>query len=101
MILRPSAEMTILVKHRAGADGLTPFEYRLVTDAPFAADTVCPQWIPLLISECSGSRTGSEVFSRMRNHGPIEESQFAAALGYLISLGVLQPSSGTRITSSG
>jgi hypothetical protein len=100
LVLRPSPEMTILVKHRAGTEGLMPFEYRLVTESPFSTDTVCPQWIPLLISECNGSRTGAEVLGRMRSHGAIEETQFAAAVGYLISLGVLQPGSGSRITSS-
>jgi hypothetical protein len=92
--------MTVLVKHRAGAEGLMPVEYRLVTDAPFSTDTVCPQWIPLLITECNGSRTGAEVFARMREHGPIDETQFAAALGYLVSLGVLQFGSWNSIRSS-
>lgn len=100
VILQPSPEMTILVKHRAASEGLVPFEYRLVTDTPFATDTVCPQWIPLLISECNGERSGAEVLSRMRHHGPLEETQFTAALGYLISLGVLRPVLGSRITRS-
>lgn len=100
LVLQPSAQMTLLVKHRAGADGLTPYEYRLMTESPFSIDTACPQWIPLLISECNGSRSGVELFARMREHGPIEEAQFTAALGYLISLGVLKPVSGSRISSS-
>lgn len=100
LVLRPSPDMKVVVTHRAGVDGLVPQDYRLITDAPFSTDTQCPEWIPLLISECNGARTGREVYARMRERGPVEESQFAAALGYLLSLGVLQPASGSRITIS-
>lgn len=97
---RVSPDVEVVVRHRAQYGRLQAADYKLVTTAPFADEADCPQWVALLISEFDGEKTAAEVFDQMRSNGPIERFQFSAAVKRLVSLGVLQPASGSRITSS-
>jgi hypothetical protein len=97
---RLSPDVEVVVKHRSQYGRLQPVDYRLVTSSPFSSEAECPQWVALLISEFDGRKTASEIFEEMRRNGPIEGHQFSAAVKRLVSLGVLQPASGSRITSS-
>jgi hypothetical protein len=97
---RVSPDIEVVVKHRARYGRLQPANYRLVSLSPFSDEAECPQWVALLISEFDGQKTASEIFEQMRRNGPIERHQFSAAVKRLLSLGVLQPASGSSITSS-
>jgi hypothetical protein len=97
---RLSPDVEVVVRHRARFGKLQAADYKLVTSTPFADEADCPQWVALLISEFDGEKTAAEVFDQMRQNGPIQRNQFSAAVKRLVSLGVLQPASGSRITSS-
>jgi hypothetical protein len=101
-VLRTSPDLQVLVTHkpRALSGRLEPAEFRLRTEAPFIEEETCPQWIPLLLSEFDGVRSGSEVLARMRSHRDLDAQLFGAAVRRLLTMGALQPASGSRITSS-
>ena len=95
-----SPDVDVVVRHRAQFGRLQAADYRLVSSSPFSEESECPEWVALLISEFDGQKTAAEVFESMRRNGPVQRAQFSAAVKRLISLGVLQPASGSRITSS-
>jgi hypothetical protein len=100
-VLAPSPSMEILVRHKVVDGSVQPVDYTMQAIVPFDEKVPCPQWIALLISECTGSRTADEVYAAMKQHGPIEPAQFHAAVMRLVSAGVLQVAAGSRIRGSG
>jgi hypothetical protein len=95
-----SPAMELVVRHRSVRGELRPSEYSFHASLPFAEETQCPEWIVVLVSNCDGVRTANEVYTLMQKHGPVQPAQFFAAVKRLVSAGVLQLASGSKMTSS-
>jgi SAM-dependent methyltransferase len=89
-VLKVSPAAQLVVRHEMRNGGLRPVDYTLVANMPFAAEMQCPEWIAVLLSNCDGKRTTSEVYEIMKETGPIQPDQFCAAVKRLVSAGVLQ-----------
>lgn len=48
-----------------------PVEARIASTAPFAAASVCPAWVPTLLSRCDGQTTVREHFDRLLGEGAL------------------------------
>jgi len=96
LLLVASPAMEVVVRHKMLEGSLQPVEYTMTSTVPFTAKLATPQWVALLVSECNGRRTASEVYGAMKEHGPIERQQFDAAVRTLLSAGILQLS--TRLS---
>ncbi|HYP08624.1 MAG TPA: hypothetical protein VER03_20485, partial [Bryobacteraceae bacterium] len=98
--LSPSTHMSLNVRHVLQKGELMPVEYKFDVTHPFAEEEPVPEWVAKLVAFCVGDRTGDEVYELMRKEYPIGRPDFEAAVKRLISLGVLQPASGSKTMSS-
>jgi SAM-dependent methyltransferase len=89
--------LDVLTRHRMREGELRPVEYRLKIAAPFEEEMECPAWVAYLVSKCSGSRSTGELFELIRQTGPIQPSEFEAALRKLLAAGALQLASGSPV----
>lgn len=89
-IFEPSAAMEMIVHHRYGRNALNPEAYEFRVSEPFKVGFEAPQWIALLVGYFDGLRTTEQVYTMMRQNGPIEPDQFAGAVKRLVGAGVLR-----------
>lgn len=95
-----SPDMEMLVRHRALHGDLRPTDYRLVARTPFPCEMDCPEWVALVVARCAVPKPAEQVYQETREQTPVSPDQFSAAVKRLISAGVLQVASGSRMTSS-
>lgn len=95
LVLSPSSDMEIVVRHKAVEGALRPVEYALTTISPFQERLVCPEWMALLVSQFDGKKTSADVFAAINGQVSLEPAQFDAALKQLLSAGMLRTASGS------
>jgi hypothetical protein len=83
---RPRANPDVEVRERSVLrDGVwTPVQATIATIAPFASESVCPAWIPSLLSRCDGQATVQEHFDRLRAEGTLPDGSSPDSFAELI-----------------
>lgn len=78
----PDVELRMRSVLRDGA--WVPMQATIAAVAPFASESVCPAWIPSLLSRCDGTVTVQEHFDRLRAEGMLPDGSSADNFAELI-----------------
>ncbi len=89
-----AAGVSLVVTHRPIDGELSPSEFRVRSDYPFASDANVSPWLAAVIGSCNGARSVSDIYAEMmRQQAVVPEmsaSEFAGYLNLLISKGFLE-----------
>ena len=84
----------VTARHKFKEGGLAPEEFRMSVKRPFEVDWRVQPWMPLLLPECDGKKTVSEIFELARKNDWILPAtpltEFCGVIATLISGGFMR-----------
>lgn len=84
----------VTARHKFKDGGLVPEEFRMSVKRPFEVDWRVQPWMPLLLPECDGKKTVSEIFELAKKNDWILPAtplpEFCGVIATLISGGFMQ-----------
>ncbi len=92
--LRAAPDLEVVVRHRAGVEGLEPAAFTAVARYPFEMESQLQGWMAMLFGEAGGGGTGSDLFEVAKQAGWIHPetpvTEFARLLSTFVSGGFLE-----------
>ena len=92
--LRASPDLEVVVRHRAGAEGLEATSFSAVAHYPFEMESQLQGWMALLLGETHSGRDGNALFQFAKQSGWIHPeapaAEFARLLSSFVSGGFLE-----------
>ncbi|MDZ7640280.1 MAG: methyltransferase [Bryobacterales bacterium] len=92
--LTATPSLEVVVRHRAGTEGLEPTAFAAVTRSPFEMESQIQGWMAMLLGQADGKRSGRELFAAAKEAGFIHpetpRDEFARLLATFVSGGFLE-----------
>jgi SAM-dependent methyltransferase len=80
----------LFARHAMRDGQLATLSYTFFSKHPFETNLHCAGWMPLLVSQCDGKRTGAELLGQLQSRVPVREEEFVRAVGALAGMDVVR-----------